>query len=215
MSEKIQQKYSLTCSNCNEETTYLRNGLCLECYFILNSPTKVSNISWIFLPAPRRFDTLKKSNKASTIKEDVAENIINKNYTIDKNNSIIKIGSQSFSFNVVGIDKLAYETGILIGKWLIYRDELEIDDLWAKIGKSLLKGKLGVSAKVSTAYSKSKRYVICVYTYNYLDIEDVEKVRKELLFLGVEETLCYKPDIYTYLNIYSGKSTISPCRHKK
>lgn len=216
MSEHNEKKYSLICVNCKKETTHLLNDMCLDCYFTLNSPTKTNNISWIFLPAPRRVRaSVENYVDELIIKDDIAKHIIEKNYILNKKDSLIRVGNKSFQFTVEGIDELANKTGILIGKWLIYRNELEIDVLWSHIGKAVLKGKLGISAKVSTAYSKSKRYVICVYTYNYLDVEDVDKVRKGLSALGVKETLCYKPDIYTYLDIYSGRSKLSPCRYRK
>jgi len=46
-------------------------------------------------------------------------------------------------------------------------------------------------------------HLICVYTEDYTDIEDVIRVERELRSLGITEALFYKPDIYTYLNIYS------------
>ena len=46
-------------------------------------------------------------------------------------------------------------------------------------------------------------HLICVYTENYTDIEDVIRVERELRSLGISEVLFYKPDIYTHLNIYA------------
>ena len=46
-------------------------------------------------------------------------------------------------------------------------------------------------------------HLICVYTDNYADEDEVMRVEKELRSLGITGTLCYKPDIYTYLNIYA------------
>ncbi|MCW7075225.1 MAG: DUF1917 domain-containing protein [Candidatus Methanospirare jalkutatii] len=55
------------------------------------------------------------------------------------------------------------------GKWLIFVDPENVDEVWAKIKKAVEEGKLGDSAKVSTAKpnplaGKSKAHVICVYT---------------------------------------------------
>jgi len=200
--------------------------MCLDCYFMLNSPTKINDRPWIFLPAPRKYTSsaepltnmfFENSNEVrkieTEIKEKIVKNIVKRNYSLDEDS--LRFGDISFPFTIKGIDELAKISGMVVGKWLIYRNESEIDALWTKIGKAVLKGKLGISAKVSTNYSKSKRYIICVYTYNYFDVEDIEKVRNELSLFGVDETLCYKPDIYTYLNIYSGKFKLSPCRYRK
>ena len=103
----------------------------------------------------------------------------------------------------------------LLEKWLIYRNTSEINTAWETIAKSTINGELGTSAKVSTAMKKSKRHVICVYTENYIDFEDVMRVQKKLEQLGFTERLCYKPDIYTYLGIYYRATHLSPCRYKE
>jgi hypothetical protein len=60
-----------------------------------------------------------------------------------------------------------------------------VDDVWFKIKKAVEEGRLGGSAKVSTAkpnpLSKDPRkHVICVYTYDWTDEEDVRRIREEL-----------------------------------
>lgn len=60
------------------------------------------------------------------------------------------------------------------GKWLIFVDRKDVDEVWAKIKKATEKGKLGGASKVSTpkpkptdiGYEKDK-HVICVYTYDW------------------------------------------------
>ncbi len=63
-------------------------------------------------------------------------------------------------------------------------------------------------AKVSTKWGHAARggdnYVIVVYTPNYLDVEDVFRVREVLRDrCGVESVLYYKPDLYTKKRIYA------------
>ena len=89
-----------------------------------------------------------------------------------------------------------------------------IDDTWGKIAGAIMTKMYGVSAKVSTAGQQYRSYVICVYTQNYLDTVDVQRVRSVLSSLGFRESLCYKPDLYTYLDIYSGTSSVQPCRYR-
>jgi hypothetical protein len=102
------------------------------------------------------------------------------------------------------IDKLAKETGLVIGKWLLYVSTAQIDEVWKKVAASTFKGELGIDAKVSTPLqaASSDKYLTCVYTKNYLDLDDVNRVRERLRQLGFLARLYYKPDIYTYLNIY-------------
>jgi len=95
------------------------------------------------------------------------------------------------------------------GKWLIFDEPLVIDYYWKLIMDALKNGKLGHSAKVSTAkvnpnaVNNSKR-VICVFTENFDDKGDVERIEQELRRLGIENRLIYKLDKdvgkYVHLN---------------
>jgi len=85
------------------------------------------------------------------------------------------------------------------GKWLVFVNVKYVDEVWAKIKKSVEKGKLGDSAKVSTAKpsplaGKSKTHVVCVYTYDWSDEKDVKRIREELRKLGITNKIPYKAD---------------------
>ena len=103
------------------------------------------------------------------------------------------------------LDDIARKSGLLSGKWLIYDREERINETWNLIASHTLSGELGIDAKASTAsqVGSSRQYVICVYTKNYLDSGDVSRVRQKLRELGYTQKLYYKPNLYTYLNIYS------------
>ena len=85
------------------------------------------------------------------------------------------------------------------GKWLIFVDKENINEVWAIIKKATEEGKLGSSSKVATAkpsplaIDPNKR-VICVYTYDWTDKEDVRKIREELRKLGITNKIGYKTD---------------------
>lgn len=98
------------------------------------------------------------------------------------------------------------------GKWLVYRTEDEIDAAWNTIKEATRRGELGFAAKVSTSlaimigtevgraeYTDEgvPLWVICVYTRNYDDKEDVMRVREALRDLGFVERLKYKSDAQT------------------
>jgi hypothetical protein len=85
------------------------------------------------------------------------------------------------------------------GKWLVFVDVKNVDQVWAKIKKATEEGKLGHSAKVATA--KPNPYainpdtkVIRVYTYDWTDEKDVKRVREELRKLGITNKIPYKAD---------------------
>ncbi len=86
-----------------------------------------------------------------------------------------------------------------VGKWLIFIDIKELDKTWKIIRKATENGNLGIGAKAATAkpnpYAISQNEkVICVYTYNWLDIDDVYRVEKELRKIGINSTIFYKTD---------------------
>lgn len=89
------------------------------------------------------------------------------------------------------------------GKWLIFHDGPDIDGRWESIKEALNNGLLGPQAKVSTAlscrYDSTGRaqHVICVYTNNFSDFEDVMRVRTALYDLGYDFPLHYKREIDT------------------
>ena len=85
------------------------------------------------------------------------------------------------------------------GKWLIFVDPENVDEVWPKIKKAVEEGKLGNSAKVSTAKpnplaGKSRAHVICVYTYDWTDENDVKRIREKLRKLGITNKISYKAD---------------------
>ena len=103
------------------------------------------------------------------------------------------------------IDEIAEKMGLLSGKWLIFIQREYADELWNKIEKIANEGKIWC-AKISTLvhpWASRGKHVVCVYTKNYLDKQDVMMVRKILKKIGVKSRLSYKPDIYTLLGIYS------------
>lgn len=100
------------------------------------------------------------------------------------------------------------------GKWLIFVSRENVDEVWAKIKKATEEGKLGFGSKVSTAKPSPlgkdpNTHVICVYTYDWTDREDVMRVREELRKLGITNKIPYKSDEDTI----KGKYTVRG--HKK
>lgn len=91
-----------------------------------------------------------------------------------------------------------------VGKWLFFVAEKYVDDTWANVKKAVENGKLWRSAKVSTAWrSKGGPYVICVYTYDYNDEDDVMRIREHLREMGFKRTVSYKSDEQTAAGMYS------------
>ncbi len=67
------------------------------------------------------------------------------------------------------------------GKWLIFMDVVDVDRLWDRIKRATTAGKLSSAAKVSTAKPNPNakaldQEIICVYTYDCTDEEDVMRI---------------------------------------
>ena len=96
------------------------------------------------------------------------------------------------------------------GKWLVFVDAANVDGIWSKIKRAVEHGLLGDQAKVSTAKPNPNardpnRRVICVFTYDYDDIEDVRRIREQLRRLGVTERIAYKANEDTLAGKYRNK----------
>lgn len=97
------------------------------------------------------------------------------------------------------------------GKWMIfvYKGE-QLDIIWAGVKEAIEKGMLGHSAKCSTAkensYSLNKNTgVICIYTYDSNDKEDLKRIAKELFKIEKVEKLFYKEDSTTHEGKYANR----------
>lgn len=93
------------------------------------------------------------------------------------------------------------------GKWLIFVSVRNLDHVWSKIKRAVEEGKLGGIAKTvqsggNSGRSKSAATVICVYTYDWMDVQDVKRIRAELRKIGITRKLSYKTDEDTERGIY-------------
>ena len=94
------------------------------------------------------------------------------------------------------------------GKWLIFSSKENIDGDWQKVKEAQDKGLLGDMSKVSTAinYKQFKNHVICVYTYDSNDKEDLLRVREGLKEAGFDKPINYKRDIETIKGVYGSNN---------
>lgn len=99
-----------------------------------------------------------------------------------------------------------FKSSDITGKWCIFLTGEEVDEKWVLI-KSLIDRKEIISAKVSTSLSqvKNNEYVICVYTKDWSDVEDLKKTRASLSSVGFTKKIKYKRDIDTFNNVKGEK----------
>jgi hypothetical protein len=78
---------------------------------------------------------------------------------------------------------------------------------WRLVAEATAEGKLGITSKAATPSPIDPVNLICVYTYDFTDMEDVQRVLESLIDLGLcqrdGKAIFYKCDAYTYLGIKS------------
>ncbi|MFL9898040.1 DUF1917 domain-containing protein [Paraburkholderia fungorum] len=79
------------------------------------------------------------------------------------------------------------------GKWCIFVTPAEVDEERSKIRDAIESDQL-MCAKVSTALRSMSRdgHVICVYTRDWADMQDIMRAREVLRSLGFLDELSYK-----------------------
>ncbi|WP_425313337.1 putative phosphothreonine lyase domain-containg protein [Paraburkholderia terricola] len=94
-------------------------------------------------------------------------------------------------------------SGPTTGKWCIFVPSSDVDLAWTQVRVAVEEDKL-LCAKVSTALRSMGRdgHVICVYTRDWADRQDLMRVREVLRSLGFVKELGYKRDIDTRNRIY-------------
>lgn len=108
------------------------------------------------------------------------------------------------------IQKIAKEAGKVCGKWMLFPTEDQVTDTWTSVCKGVLDGRLGHAAKIAAhpGGAKSTGRLVCVYTQDFSDVEDVRRVLFELVDMGLVPAegygIHYKCDAYTALGIESG-----------
>jgi len=105
-----------------------------------------------------------------------------------------------------------YVDGQASGKWLVFVHKDQVNEAWDKIRKATEDGLLGDKSKCATAKENpnalnSDEKVICVYTNDYLDKEDVFRVLKSLRDIGFMQGIAYKTYIATRTRQYSWNSS--------
>ena len=84
----------------------------------------------------------------------------------------------------------AKERKCTTGKWMLFPTVEEVDYVWGKVAKGTAEGELGIAAKVAAAEDEGevdggKRRLICVYTKDFEDAEDVKRVLLKLKEMGL------------------------------
>ncbi|KAI9800230.1 MAG: hypothetical protein M1825_004214 [Sarcosagium campestre] len=114
---------------------------------------------------------------------------------------------------------LAAERGVTHGKWLLFPSNgPTLDETWTKVSHAVAAGQLGSAAKVATVndgesstaskVAEDGGRLICIYTQDFRDKDDVKRVLVKLNQLGLvgsgNKGIYYKSDAWTWLDLSSG-----------
>lgn len=101
----------------------------------------------------------------------------------------------------------ARECDVTAGKWMFFPSASHVDSVWKTIVTAVDKGDLGGCVKVATDSGSGQTRLICVYTHDFGDKEDVKRVLEALVEMelvdGEGRPIYYKCDAYTHLDITS------------
>ena len=108
---------------------------------------------------------------------------------------------------------LARETNCTSGKWMLFPPPPDVNSAWSLIAHATVSGVLGFAAKVATDDGSERARLICIYTHDYGDRDDVKRVLERIVALGLcdgnggggeGKGIYYKADVYTYLDLMGG-----------
>ena len=112
---------------------------------------------------------------------------------------------------------LVKKTNVVSGKGLLFVSAEKVDEVWGVVAEATAKGELGFGAKVATTAAaavaggeggSNKTRLICIYTKDYEDRVDVERVLRKMAALELVDLdgrpIYYKCDAYTHLDIKGG-----------
>ncbi|RMZ69805.1 hypothetical protein GMOD_00008717 [Pyrenophora seminiperda CCB06] len=122
---------------------------------------------------------------------------------------VTKLLSQESKALQERIASLARETHVIAGKWMLFPRAEDVTRVWRKIVTGVIDNRLGCGCKVATDNGKNER-LLCVYTKNFENTDDVLRVLNELNSMGLvpaEKPIYYKSDAYTYLDLIHGTAS--------
>ena len=97
------------------------------------------------------------------------------------------------------------------GKWLCFTTLASQDAVWGHVVRALRAGKLSHLAKTGPPRAGATDAVVCVYTDDWLNTDDVLRVGlalREALGSDCTRTLCYKTDAQTYAGVYGNGTSV-------
>ena len=189
-----------------------------------SSTPATGSLRWIWCANPRvaphdpESEEFLKYEGRETLKKFLAdrqslEKDVDRLNELEKKNKTYKQRLESMKIRLHNdIIMIARKYGVKRGKWLVFCERDEVDRLWHDICQRVVDGRLGTAAKVARSGSGRRfhdSHAICVYTHDFDDWDDVERVLKELETLGLlqeanKKPVLYKNDAFSLLDLDRG-----------
>ncbi|KAL1853649.1 hypothetical protein Daus18300_011684 [Diaporthe australafricana] len=107
---------------------------------------------------------------------------------------------------------LARVMKVRTGKWMLFVEPAFVNAVWERVAQATVKNELGIAAKVGPREERgsSKERLVCIYTYDFRDKDDIARVLHRLRQLelvrdrATGKPIYYKADAFTHLGIGYG-----------
>ncbi|KAK2015366.1 DUF1917-domain-containing protein [Colletotrichum eremochloae] len=103
---------------------------------------------------------------------------------------------------------LAHACKIKAGKWMLFCQPKDVDEVWRVVARATANNELGIAAKVAPWDSHNdptgrKDRIVCIYTADFSDKADVTRVLQKIqelrLIEAIGRPIYYKPGAYTLI----------------
>ncbi len=81
---------------------------------------------------------------------------------------------------VADLTALAGACGMVSGKWMLFPEPGHVNEVWGRVARATAEGSLGDCAKVETRVTADKERLVCVYTRDFRDKDDVARVLRRM-----------------------------------
>ena len=72
-----------------------------------------------------------------------------------------------------------------LSQWMLFLSIKDLDRIWRSVVDGVINNRLGPTAKVTPDEGRSGERLICVYTKDFRDEDDIRRVLRELVSMGV------------------------------
>lgn len=102
---------------------------------------------------------------------------------------------------------------VVTGKWMLFPAPSTVNKVWAIVARATANNELGPLSKVDTADGSGQARLICVYTEDFNNMDDIARVLKRLSQLGLVKSgpgsrpIYYKSGQFIYPSIFALKVT--------